>query len=89
MVIPNSNGRYVFVSDISKRKYERYYTNSQWTNWIYINPPFVTGQEYLTSEFRNGVSVVKKLDTDGIMKWRLSTESTWHIEGGVDNNDLV
>ena len=89
MVIPNSNGRYVFVSDISQRKYERYYVNSQWTNWIYINPPFVAGQEYLTSEFRNGVSVVKKLDTDGIMKWRLSTESTWHVEGGVDNNDLV
>lgn len=89
MVIPNSNGRYVFVSDISQRKYERYYINSRWTNWIYINPPFVTGQEYLTSEFRNGVSVIKKLDTDGIMKWRLSTESTWHVEGGVDNNDLV
>lgn len=89
MVIPNSNGRYVFVSDISQRKYERYYINSQWTNWIYINPPFVAGQEYLTSEFRNGVSVVKKLDADGIMKWRLSTESTWHVEGGVDNNDLV
>lgn len=48
--------------------------------WEWVNPPMVTGTEYRTTEKCKNKSVYKKLDTDGVIKWRLDGETTWHTD---------
>ena len=43
----------------------------------WINPPFVAGVEYRTIERREGKVVYKKLDTDGVLKYRLEGATGW------------
>ena len=50
---------------------------SVWQQWEWVNPPFGVGIEYRTIEHRDGKAVFKKLDTDGILKYRLDGSSTW------------
>mgnify|MGYP004695361805 CR=1 FL=1 len=50
--------------------------------WEWVNPPMVSGVEYRTTEQRNGKAVYKKLDTDGLLKWRLDGDNTWQIDDG-------
>lgn len=50
--------------------------------WEWVNPPLVSGVEYRTTEQRNGKAVYKKLDTDGLLKWRLDGDNTWQIDDG-------
>lgn len=51
--------------------------NNAWMPFEWINPPFVAGTEYRTVERRGGVVVYKKLDTDGVLKYRLEGSSAW------------
>ena len=51
--------------------------NVTWRAWEYVNPRFVVGEEYHTTERRNGKSVNKILDTDGVLKYRLDGETGW------------
>ena len=50
--------------------------------WEWVNPPLVSGVEYRTTERYNGKAVYKKLDTDGLLKWRLDGDNTWQIDDG-------
>lgn len=50
--------------------------------WEWVNPPMELGTEYRTTEQRNGKAVYKKLDTDGLLKWRLDGDNTWQIDDG-------
>lgn len=61
----------------------RYYDGAKkiWSEQAWVNPPMELGTEYRTTEQRNGKSVYKKLDTDGLLKWRLDGDNTWQIEG--------
>lgn len=43
----------------------------------YENPAFVAGVEYRTTERRNGKAVYKKLDSDGVLRYRLDGETGW------------
>ena len=53
---------------------------SVWGEWEYINPPMVLGVEYRTTERYKEKAVYKKLDTDGVIKWRVDGEDTWHFD---------
>ena len=62
--------------------------------WEWVNPPMVSGVEYRTTEQRNGKAVYKKLDTDGLLKWRLDGDNTWQIDDGqqvmeIDLSDSI
>lgn len=48
-----------------------------WKPWEYINPPLLPGVEYRTAERRGSIVVYKKLDTDGLLKYRLEGETVW------------
>ena len=48
-----------------------------WQPWEWIIPPLNIGVEYRTIERRNGITVYKKLDTDGLLKYRLDGELVW------------
>lgn len=52
-------------------------TDKGWQPWEYVNPPMAPGKEYRTTERQKGKAVYKKLDTDGVIKWRLDGETTW------------
>ena len=43
----------------------------------YEDPALVYGVEYRTTERLNGKAVYKKLDTDGVLKYRLEGETAW------------
>ena len=43
------------------------------------NPPLREGIEYRTTERRGGSAVYKKLDTDGLLKYRLEGDTVWNI----------
>ena len=68
------------ISNIGGYIIQRQYTtpNSHvYGEWEYVNPPMKLGVEYRTSEHRNGKAVYKKLDTDGILRYRLDGETEW------------
>ena len=48
-----------------------------WKPWEYTNPPMYMGVEYRTTERRGSIVVYKKLDTDGVLKYRLEGETAW------------
>ena len=48
-----------------------------WQQWEWDNPPLDVGIEYRTTERRNGAVVYQKLDTDGILKYRVEGSNTW------------
>lgn len=50
---------------------------NSWGEWEVDNPPMEYGVEYRTAEQRNGKSVYKKLDTDGVLRYRLDGSDTW------------
>ena len=43
----------------------------------WLNPPMVTNTEYLTTEKLNGKSVYKRLNSSGIVEYRLDGETIW------------
>ena len=51
--------------------------------WEWVNPPMLTSVEYRTTERYNGKAVYKMLDADGLVKWRVDGEETWHYGGGL------
>lgn len=51
-----------------------------WYPWEYVNPPMIVGVEYRTTERYQGKAVYKKLDTDGVIKWRIDGETEWKPE---------
>lgn len=53
---------------------------TEWQPWEYINPPMEKGVEYRTVERHQDKPVYKKLDTDGVIKWRLEGETEWKPE---------
>ena len=55
----------------------------------YLNPPMKLGIEYRTTERYNGNVVYKKLDTDGIVKWRADGDTTWHAAVTYGTSDLT
>lgn len=57
--------------------------------WEFVNPPMELGVEYRTTERYNGKAVYKKLDTDGIIKWRVDGETTWHAAVTYGTSDLT
>lgn len=56
---------------------QRTCVGDKWNDWEWVNPPFAIGTEYRTTERRNANVVYKKLDTDGIFKYRLESETVW------------
>lgn len=60
--------------------YVRYAVNGEFKEWEYVNPPMASGIEYRTTERYKEKAVYKKLDTDGVIKWRLDGEDTWKPE---------
>jgi len=48
-----------------------------WQDWEWDNPPFDAGVEYRTTDRRNGKVVYKRLDADGVLRYRLDGSSTW------------
>lgn len=52
-----------------------YYLTENGREWI--NPPYVAGTDYRTTERRDGRVVFKKLDNDGVLKYRLEGSSGW------------
>ena len=44
----------------------------------WITPPYVPGTEYRTIERRDGKIVYKKLDTDGVLKYRMEGSTAWN-----------
>lgn len=74
----------------------RYYDGAKkiWSEQAWVNPPMKLGTEYRTTEQRNGKAVYKKLDTDGLLKWRLDGDNTWQIDDGqqvmeIDLSDSI
>lgn len=63
--------------------------NGVWQPFEWINPPMEPGIEYRTTERRNGWVVYKKLDTDGIIKWRVDGETTWNAAVTYGTSDLT
>lgn len=57
--------------------------------WEWVNPPMQLGVEYRTTERYNGKAIYKKLDTDGIVKWRVDGETTWHAAVTYGTSDLT
>ncbi len=46
-------------------------------DWAWDNPPMYAGVEYRTTERKNGKAVYKKMDSDGVLKYRLDGETVW------------
>lgn len=67
-------------------------SNFETAEWEWANPPMVSGTEYRTTERYKQKAVYKKLDTDGVIKWRLDGETTWKPEAesiGAASKNLV
>lgn len=56
---------------------QRIMPNGVWQQWKWINPVFAIGVEYRTIEHRDGKAVFKKLDADGVLRYRLDGETAW------------
>ena len=48
-----------------------------WSPWAFVNPPFVPGEVYLTTDKINGKQIEKMLNTDGVLKYRVYGNSPW------------
>ena len=57
-----------------------------WSDWEFINPPMKAGVEYRTTERYKEKAVYKKLDTDGVIKWRVDGETTWHTDKPISKS---
>ena len=57
-----------------------------WSDWEFINPPMKAGVEYRTTERYKEKAVYKKLDTDGVIKWRVDGETTWHSDKPISKS---
>ena len=57
-----------------------------WGPWEWVNPPMVSGTEYRTTERCQNKAVYKKLDTDGVIKWRVDGETTWHSDKPISKS---
>ena len=53
---------------------------TEWTEPEFQNPILLVGKEYRTTERYQNKAVYKKLDSDGVIKWRLDGEDTWHTD---------
>lgn len=67
-------------------KMERVHFNGTWYPWEWVNPPMASGIEYRTTERYKEKSVYKKLDTDGVIKWRVDGETTWHSDKPISKS---
>lgn len=56
-----------------------------WQQWEWDNPPFDVGVEYRTTDRRSGKVVYKRLDTDGVLRYRLEGGSTWTTYAAENN----
>lgn len=48
-----------------------------WSEWEFVNPPYLTDIEYRTTDRINDKAVYKKITPDGILRYRLDGEDTW------------
>lgn len=93
----SENGDYAVLTGIGY--YGVYFirrkVNGTWLPWEYENSNLEVGKEYRTTERYKGQQIYKKVDTDGIIKWRLENETTWKTVAeyiGATNtlqNDIV
>ncbi len=60
--------------------------SGNWLAWEYVNPPLAIGVEYRTTERYEEKAVYKKLDTDGVIKWRLDGDTTWHTDKPISKS---
>lgn len=67
-------------------KMERVHFNGTWYPWEWVNPPMTSGIEYRTTERYKEKAVYKKLDTDGVIKWRVDGETTWHSDKPISKS---
>ena len=65
---------------------QRKLADGVWKPWEWVNPPMVSGTEYRTTERCQNKAVYKKLDTDGVIKWRLDGETTWHTDKPISKS---
>ena len=56
-----------------------------WSNWEWVNPPMIAGEEYCTTERMNGKAVYKKRLESGIIQYRLDGETAWKDYNTVYN----
>ena len=59
---------------------------TEWTEPEFPNPILQVGKEYRTTERYQNKAVYKKLDTDGVIKWRLDGETTWHTDKPISKS---
>ena len=79
MLVTSQNGRYaqtVMVFPLGC-VIQRTCIDNKWGEWEWVNPPYTVGIEYRTTERRNGTAVFKKLDADGVLKYRLLGSALW------------
>lgn len=57
-----------------------------WSEWEFVNPPMKLNVEYRTTERYKQKAVYKKLYTDGVIKWRLDGETTWHTDKPISKS---
>lgn len=65
---------------------QRKLADGVWKPWEWVNPPMVSGTEYRTTERCQNKAVYKKLDTDGVIKWRVDGETTWHSDKPISKS---
>ena len=56
----------------------RKHNTDGWQPWEHLNPAMAKDNIYRTVERYTGKAVYKKIDTDGIVRYQLEGESTWH-----------
>lgn len=88
----NENGRYRIILDaymtnghVWKMMYKEA-DDPEWTEPEFQNPIMIVGKEYRTPERYQNKAVYKKLDSDGVIKWRLDGEDTWHSDKPISKS---
>ena len=61
-------------------------SGSTWSEWEWINPHMSVGLEYRTTERYKGKSIYKKTESDGVIKWRVDGEDTWHSDKPISKS---
>ena len=59
---------------------------TEWTEPEFQNPILLVGTEYRTTERYKNKAVYKKLDSDGVIKWRLDGETSWHTDKPISKS---
>ena len=54
-----------------------YYNGNSFDEMRWVNPPLYAGKEYRTTDQKGAKTVYKKLDSDGVLKYRLDGETEW------------